>query len=1108
MAFGRCFPFVAPSIGIFVLVIVSSLAEKAPYNSFAKDATSASTSAGHYDYIVIGGGTAGCALAATLSASAKVPLLERGGMPYGNPNITHQSGLVSRFYDTSSPDSAAQLFLSKDGVWLSRARVLGGGSAINLGFYSRASGGEVVEAGWDPHLVNQSYMWVERKLTFRPKTLLQWQAAVKDGLVEAGVVPYNGGTYEHLVGTKIGNSIFDENGYRHSAADLLEYADDTKITLYYHALVHKILFKTPSLERKPRAYGVFFKDSKGNGHTAFLNGGPDNEIILSAGVFGSPQLLMLSGVGPSDHLKAHGNYIETVSGLSLVPEAIKVLMQAGVNMSFPDMKTQGGFLFSKVNKTFSQGHMELRNKDPNENPMVTFNYFQDSRDLKTCVRGMEVIRKVFESESFSSLRNPSTTFESLLDLVSAIPINERPKHRLKTASLEQFCMDNVITLLLFHGGCRVDSVVDHDYKVIGIDALRVIDGSTFSSSPGTNLQATVMMLGRRFNLEGFITGEKTSAGKDDVEWLQLDALIQGWILSTVNDEVSDLIISSTTSAADLWKAIHNLFHDNKAARAMQLEHQFYNTIKGTSTIQTYCQTLQNIADWLDDVDAPLWFPFFAPSLGILLLIIVSSLAEKAPYNSFAKDATLASASAGHYDYIVIGGGTAGCALAATLSGSAKVLLLERGGMPYDNPSVTRQSDFLNIFFDTSPGSAAQPFVSTDGVRLTRARILGGGSAINVGFYSRASKEEVSDEGWDPHLVNQSYAWVERKVTFRPKRLLRWQTAVRDGLHIAADLLEYADDSKITLYFQAVVHQILFKRPSSGGNPTAYGIFFKDLKGNGHMVFLNEGPNNEIILSAGAIGSPQLLMLSGIGPFDHLKAHGIDVILDQQMVGQGMADNPLNGIIIPSIRPTETSFSDVVGITRSGNYIETLSGLPMVPKAIEILRQAGFEDMSFPDMKLQGGIMSEKVNKIFSQGHMELKNRDPNDNPMVTFNYFQDSRDLQTCVRGMEVIKKVFESESFASLRNPSTSFESLLDLMSAIPFNMRQKNRLKYCASLEDFCVDNVLTMWHFHGGCRVDSVVDRDYKVIGVDALRVDGSMFSSSPGTNPQATVMMFGR
>ncbi|VFQ92474.1 unnamed protein product [Cuscuta campestris] len=509
------------------------MGKKNPYGTFAKDASSASPSAGHYDYIVIGGGAAGCGLAATLSASARVLLLERGGLPYGNPNVTHQSGFVNTFMDTSP----AQSFVSADGVRLFRGRVLGGGSA---GLYSRASREEVAEAGWDPHLVNQSYAWVERKLTFRVKTLLQWQTAVRDGLLEAGVVPYNGGTYDHLEGTKIGNSLFDENGHRHSAADLLEYADDTKITLYFHAVAHKILFKRPSPGQKPTAYGVFFKDSKGNGHTALLNGGPKNEVILSAGTIGSPHLLMLSGIGPSDHLKAHGidvivdqqmvgqrmadyplsgvlvpsirpietafadvlgvtrsgTYIETISGLSLVPEAVQALTQAGVNMSFPDMKMQGGIFFSKLNKTFSQGHMELKSKDPNDNPTVTFNYFQDPRDVRTCVRGRQVLRKVFESESFASLRSPSTSFESLLDLVSAFPVNLRPKHHLESASLEQFCVDNVLSAWNFHGGCRVDSVVDRDYKVIGVDALRVVDASTFSSAPGISPQATIMMFGR------------------------------------------------------------------------------------------------------------------------------------------------------------------------------------------------------------------------------------------------------------------------------------------------------------------------------------------------------------------------------------------------------------------------------------------------------------------------------------------------------------------------------------------------------------------------------------------------------------------------------------
>ncbi|VFQ74073.1 unnamed protein product [Cuscuta campestris] len=113
-----------------------------------------------------------------------------------------------------------------------------------------------------------------------------------------------------------------------------------------------------------------------------------------------------------------------------------------------------------------------------------------------------------------------------------------------------------------------------------------------------------LLLVRRFNLHRYLDGSVVPISQDDDEWFQLDALLQGWILSTITDEVSDLVISSTTFAAYLWKVIHDLFHDNKHARAMQLEHQFRTTIKGNTPMATYCQTLFNIADWLDDVDAP------------------------------------------------------------------------------------------------------------------------------------------------------------------------------------------------------------------------------------------------------------------------------------------------------------------------------------------------------------------------------------------------------------------------------------------------------------------------------------------------------------------------
>lgn len=98
----------------------------------------------------------------------------------------------------------------------------------------------------------------------------------------------------------------------------------------------------------------------------------------------------------------------------------------------------------------------------------------------------------------------------------------------------------------------------------------------------------------------------------------------------------------------------------------------------------------------------------------------------------------------------------------------------------------------------------------------------------------------------------------------------------------------------------------------------------DLHGIKHIAYLNKGSCNEIISSAGAIGSPQLLMLSGIGPAKHLMSKGIRVILDQPNVGQGMADNPMNAIIVPSIQPLEISLIQTAGITPYGSYIEAAS----------------------------------------------------------------------------------------------------------------------------------------------------------------------------------------
>ncbi|CAJ2650601.1 unnamed protein product [Trifolium pratense] len=527
------------------------------------------------------------------------------------------------------------------------------------------------------------------------------------------------------------------------------------------------------------------------------------------------------------------------------------------------------------------------------------------------------------------------------------------------------------------------------------------------------------------------------------------------------------------------------------------------------------------------------------------------VSQKGRKYKFMQDATSAPRTS-YYDYIIIGGGTAGCPLAATLSQNHNVLMLERGGSPYGNPNITNLSAFGDPLSDTSLSSPAQRFISEDGVINSRARVLGGGSCINAGFYTRASRRYVRETGWEEKLVNESYKWVERVVVFRPP-VLQFQSAVRDGLleagvlpyngytfdhiygtkvggtifdqnghrHTAADLLEYANSDGITLLLHATVYRILFTKERSNSRPVAYGVVFKDAHGLEHRAYLKQGTKSEIIVSAGALGSPQLLMLSGIGPAHHLREHNIDVVLDQPLVGRGMKDNPMNAVFIPSPTPTEVSLIQVVGITNFGSYIEAASGenfncdsqqnfgmfspkigqfskLPPKQRTPEALAKAIEKMESLQEEAFQGGFILEKINGPISKGHLELRNTDPNENPLVTFNYFQDPRDLEKCIQGIRIIEKIIDSKAFSPFKYNNMSASSLINMTA---------NRTSI--SLAQFCRDTVMTIWHYHGGCQVGRVVDRDYKVFGVDALRViDGSTFNYSPGTNPQATVMMLGR
>ncbi|XP_048323412.1 (R)-mandelonitrile lyase 2-like [Ziziphus jujuba] len=491
-----------------------------------------------YDYIIVGGGTAGCPLAATLSEKYSVLVLERGSAPVSYPNVLSANGLLANLLQEDDGKTPAQRFTSEDGVPNARGRILGGSSMINVGFFSRADDQFYNESGidWDMDLVEKSYQWVEDTIVFR-SNLSAFQSIFRKALLQAGVGPDNGFSLKHLVGTKTSGSTFDNQGRRHGAVELLNRAVLKNLRVAVEAYVERIIFSSSNNASRLSASGVIYTDSKGKTHRALIR--EKGEVILSAGAIGSPQLLLLSGIGPVHHLSSlhipivHsnpdvGNFmadnprnnINIVAPYALDPSVVQVVgitsefniieaISYPLPFSFPQpfglfpkstspLQLTVATIVEKFTGPQSTGSLRLLSSAKVKvSPAVRFNYFSETVDLARCVKGMRKVGDLLETVSLEELK-----FEDLEGAEGFKFLGPSlPKNQSDDASMGTFCRSTVTTFWHYHGGCLVGKVVDGDYRVKGTNSLRVVDGSTFNASPGTNPQATLMMIGRYIGLK-------------------------------------------------------------------------------------------------------------------------------------------------------------------------------------------------------------------------------------------------------------------------------------------------------------------------------------------------------------------------------------------------------------------------------------------------------------------------------------------------------------------------------------------------------------------------------------------------------------------------------